>query len=366
LVIAGTSQTKPPRLGNQKQSLTPEVPYTYDAEGNLTGETQTSPRDVTTYWYDYRDRMTGATEKTSGGTVLMQATYVYDALDRRIETDETVGATEVKTWSVYDGTNVYAEFNGSGSLENRYLYGPAGDEILARTSAGGVTAWYLTDHLGSVRDVVSSAGMVLDHIVYDAYGNVTSQSNAADGDEFQYAGMRTDAATGWYYDKARWYSPVWEQSTEKVEFGPPSGGTGFVPGFNEDGTADFGSVPSIGPKTGWQKPTKKGGKNTRQIIAWIHFHSKLGPSAFECAKREHGVISPTAGNDPSTSPIDPTSTNQAIPGASNGPLPWIVVSETGIFQIGRRTVNGPPDRTSQRIGGSSFLDPIAPRLPSKK
>jgi RHS repeat-associated protein len=49
---------------------------------------------------------------------------------------------------------------------------------------------------------------VLDHIAYDAYGNVTSQSNASYGDEFQYAGMKADAATGLYYDKARWYSSV--------------------------------------------------------------------------------------------------------------------------------------------------------------
>ena len=32
------------------------------------------------------------------------------------------------------------------------------DEILARTSSGGTTAWYLPDKLGSVRDIVSSSG----------------------------------------------------------------------------------------------------------------------------------------------------------------------------------------------------------------
>ena len=32
--------------------------------------TQTSTGDVWTYSYDYRNRMTGAVEKTSGGTVL--------------------------------------------------------------------------------------------------------------------------------------------------------------------------------------------------------------------------------------------------------------------------------------------------------
>jgi RHS repeat-associated protein len=99
------------------------------------------------------------------------------------------------------------------------------DEILARTSAAGVTAWYMTDHLGSVRDVVSSSGSVLDHIAYDAYENVTSQSNAADGDEFQYAGMRTDAATGHSNDAARWYSPVMGRFLEQDRTGFAAGDT---------------------------------------------------------------------------------------------------------------------------------------------
>ncbi len=106
----------------------------------MTGQAQTSSGNVTTYAYDYQNRMVGSTEKTTGGTVLTRGTFAYDALDRRVEVDETIGGTEVKTWIVCDGTNVYAELNGSGSLENHYLYGSAVDEILARNSAGGVTA----------------------------------------------------------------------------------------------------------------------------------------------------------------------------------------------------------------------------------
>lgn len=39
--------------------------------------------------------------------------------------------------------------------------------------------WALTDHLGSVRDLVDNSGTVLNHIVYDAFGGVTSQTNAS-------------------------------------------------------------------------------------------------------------------------------------------------------------------------------------------
>jgi RHS repeat-associated protein len=181
--------------------------YAYDAEGNLTSETQTSGGTaVTTFSYDYRNRLTGETERSSpGGTITLQATYTYDALNRRIGTD--VNGTQ--TWMVWDGQNPYAQFNGSGTLEERYLYGPAVDEILARTSLGGTTAWYLTDRLGSVRDIVDTSGNELDHIVYDSFGNVSSESQPSNGDQFKFAGIQYDALDGLYFDNARFYdSPV--------------------------------------------------------------------------------------------------------------------------------------------------------------
>ena len=81
------------------------------------------------------------------------------------------------------------------------------DELLARTSSGGTSAWYLTDKLDSVRDIVSSSGSALDHVVYDSFGNILTETNASNGDRFKFAGMEYDSATTQYYDRARWYSP---------------------------------------------------------------------------------------------------------------------------------------------------------------
>ena len=158
---------------------------------------------TTTYTYDYRNRLT---EVTTGGTVV--ATYTYNALNQRIGVKDS----GTQTWTVYDGksadANPYADFNGSGSLTERYLFGPGVvngavvDEILARTSSGGTTAWYLTDKLGSVRDIVDTSGNELDHIVYDSFGNIVTETNAANGDRFKFAGMQYDATTGQYYDHA--------------------------------------------------------------------------------------------------------------------------------------------------------------------
>ncbi len=183
--------------------------FTYDKEGNTIGETQLSTHDVWTFGYDDRNRMTSAVEKNSGGTTLEQVTYTYDALDHRIGVD----TNGTQMWTVYDGqgadANPYADFNGSGTLLTRYVSGPAVDELFARTSSGGTTAWYLADRLGSVRDIVSTSGTSIDHVVYDSYGNILSESSGgSNGDRFKFTGMEWDAAIGQYYDHARWYGPV--------------------------------------------------------------------------------------------------------------------------------------------------------------
>ena len=55
------------------------------------------------------------------------------------------------------------------------------DEVLARDTPSGGVAWYLPDRLGTVCDIIDNWGTVLDHIAYDAYGNILSQSNASAG-----------------------------------------------------------------------------------------------------------------------------------------------------------------------------------------
>ena len=89
------------------------VTYTYDDAGNMI--TAKSGSSTTTYTYDYNNHLT---EVDQNGT--LTATYVYDALGRRIGVDDS----GTQTWTVYDGTNPYADFNGSGTLQVRYQFGP--------------------------------------------------------------------------------------------------------------------------------------------------------------------------------------------------------------------------------------------------
>jgi RHS repeat-associated protein len=176
--------------GNE-QTASPGYSYTYDHDGNLITSTQTSTGDYWTYAYDYRDRLTGAVEKTSGGTVLAQVTYTYDALDNRIGMDEN----GTQTWTLYDRHAPVMDFNGSGSLTMRYMWGPAG--ILARQTSGGTVSWYLADRLGTVRDLINNSGSIIDHVDFSAFGTVLDESNPSNGDRFVgFAGLERDTVTG--------------------------------------------------------------------------------------------------------------------------------------------------------------------------
>jgi RHS repeat-associated protein len=87
------------------------------------------------------------------------------------------------------------DFNGSGSLTMRYLWGPTG--IVARESSGGTVARYLADALGTVRDVINNSGTLIDHVDYSAFGTVLDESDPTNGDRFVgFAGLERDTVTG--------------------------------------------------------------------------------------------------------------------------------------------------------------------------
>ncbi len=198
--------------------------YAYDAEGNLILKSRISNGDRSEYTWDYRNRLTSVVLKNSGGTILQQSDYTYDAFDRRIiktvDLDGPGPQPATSTATIYDGAafaaNSYIDFvdpdGPSGpqpyALDTRRLFGPAVDMILARRDFSGTVAWYLADHLGTVRDLVSTSGTVLDHIRYSGFGKVTAESGASNGDRFKYTAREYDSETAQYYYRARVYDPA--------------------------------------------------------------------------------------------------------------------------------------------------------------
>ena len=202
----------------------------------MTSETQTSTGNVWTYGYDFRGRMVTAVEKTSGGTTLESVTFTYDALDNRIGMNEN----STQTWTLYDpsGTPIM-DFNSSGSLTMRYLWGPTG--IVARQTSGGTVSWYLADHLGTVRDIINNSGAIIDHVDFSAFGTVLGETFPTSGDRMTgFAGLERDTVTGLNVAVHREQNPGtgrWD-SQDPIGFGAGDSDLYRYAGNNATGAAD--------------------------------------------------------------------------------------------------------------------------------
>ncbi len=190
--------------------------YEYDKEGNLSKRTEIAGGDYREFTWDFRNRLVAVIDKTSAGTPTQEVTFSYDAFDRRIgksvDTMPEDAIDAVFTDFVYDGDDVIMDFieypvfgPTRPELSERYLHGPAIDQVLAQDNAAGSVQWHLTDHLGTVRDLVDGAGVVVNHIVYDVYGNVVSQANATIDSRYLFTGREFDPETEQHYYRARYY-----------------------------------------------------------------------------------------------------------------------------------------------------------------
>ena len=185
--------------------------YAYDAEGNLITKTEIATGIVSTFVYDHRNRLTHVEKRSNGGILLSELTFVYDVFDRLIgrivDADgEGMGASDAK-WTVYDGDHAWADFDASGTIVARYLFGDQIDQILARYRPGEGTAWYLTDRLGTVRDIIDDTGGLIDHIDFGSFGQVLYESDSAAGDRFKFTGREFEPLLGMYHYRARFYDP---------------------------------------------------------------------------------------------------------------------------------------------------------------
>lgn len=183
--------------------------YTYDGEGNRITRTEIATGEVTEYIWDYRNRLTGVVTKDSVGNVIQDVEYGYDVYDRRVEKtvdpDGDGPESEQTERFVYDGDHITLVFDENGEQTHRYLHGPQIDQVLAEEIANGEVRWALADNQGTIRDVIDSDGNVLNHITYDSFGQITSETNPDIDFRFSYTGREFDEETGQNYYRARYY-----------------------------------------------------------------------------------------------------------------------------------------------------------------
>jgi len=172
-----------------RMTATSTATMSYDSNGNLTGKSQGASSWV--YSWDYENRMTQAS--TAQDTVH----YRYDALGRRVEryTDVTLEDTKF----IYDGLDVVMDDDVTSSI-TKYQNGLGIDDKLSLKS-GGLSKYFLQDHLGSTVALTNSSGVATEQTAYDSFGNqITNLST-----RYQYTGREYDSFSGFNYNRARSY-----------------------------------------------------------------------------------------------------------------------------------------------------------------
>ncbi|MYH17773.1 MAG: hypothetical protein F4132_01545 [Gemmatimonadetes bacterium] len=156
--------------------------YAYNPNGWMTA------RGTNALTYDYRGLTTG----------YGNARYLMDPERRRVK--KTVGTATTYYVRGPEGS-VLAEYSGQ-TLSARYVY--AGSRRIARV-AGGISNYYLADHLGSTRSLVDGEGTITAAYDYWPYGKVLATSGSG-STHFRFTGHERDAESGLDYMLEREYA----------------------------------------------------------------------------------------------------------------------------------------------------------------
>jgi len=205
------------RLTGADYSAGESFEYQYDAVGNRTAYTATiESTTVTTYTYDAANRLTKVGDVTytwdDRGNLTNDGvfTYTYNSAGR-LARAQSVTVTLVYTYNVqglrvaqsvdgdvttfaWDWASGIPEMLSEGS--NLYL---VGYDTLGQWD-GSEWTYYLSDALGSVRQVADGAGSVLDSREWTPYGVELGSTQAGLG----FTGEYWDADVGLQYLRARW------------------------------------------------------------------------------------------------------------------------------------------------------------------
>ena len=220
---------------NQYTQVGPTKSYSYDDNGSM--ESKTIDGWMTTYEYDYENRLTRVITPSQG-----EVSLAYDYAGRLIRRNENTLITNY----IYDGDRVIAELGADNTTNVTYLYGTAIDEVLNMTKytytwvSDGCGGWFLQrdtaiwyynhDGLGSVTEVTDWQGNTLERYTYDEYGSFAIRDGGGNpltyspsGNRFYFTGREWDFLTGLYYYRARWYDPLLGRFLQKDPVGYTAG-----------------------------------------------------------------------------------------------------------------------------------------------
>ena len=145
-----------------------------------------------------------ANEDCVNGGPWTRTKYIYDGQNRLVGKEVNGKLTE---GFLYDGQlEPVAELDGSGNIVEQFVYGTRANVPDYIIKAGEVYR-VISNQVGSpVLIVNASTGAIAEQISYDAWGNITSDSNPG-FQPFRFAGGLYDPDTGLVHFGARDYDP---------------------------------------------------------------------------------------------------------------------------------------------------------------
>ena len=161
--------------------------FIYDANGNCLSDGQRS------YQWDAENRLASVTVGTN------VYSFGYDFAGRRVS--EKLNGTLIKQ-TLWDTAG-----NAPTPLEERNSANAVAKRFFAQgEQQNGTNYYYLRDHLGSVRELVTGSGQIVSEATYDPYGVATVSGTVTP--TFQYAGYYAHQGSGLNLTWYRSYDPV--------------------------------------------------------------------------------------------------------------------------------------------------------------
>lgn len=374
-LVAGTVGTDlAPPSGQPKHS------YSYDAASNLTSMTvggvpKTASHNIT-------NGISGVTYDGNGSPVLQDGwTYGWDAANRLIKAING----QAESIFTYDGQSrivrIVDKQGGTLTSDRSYLWCgmqrclerdnlQSGSPISKRYFAQGVLAsgspqYYVTDQLGSVRQVASAGGQVLAQYQFDPYGSRTKVSGGVAADMgfaglFSHGQSGLDLAVFRGYAQGRWLNrdPIGEEgdvnlyqyvSGNPITFIDPMGlfnvakgvsalGNAVIAGFSAgSGGVKVAIAVGLSPAA----TTGVGALPPTALLAWGLWNWKSASSAWNRSFQQWREAMCEKSSDASWKNLMgmlPGGTHYDDPGEFSGPLDYIqskgfskFLSEAGYF-----------------------------------
>ena len=206
-------------------------------------QTKLSTGEVRDFGYDALNRLVSVRQDG-----VLMARYGYDVLGRRIAKRVYSSASDGVpgyTRFIYHGENVAFQADSAGAMGLRFTWGLGTDDLRAVQDAAGQNYYVVQDKLGSVRGLFERNGTWRASVRFNPYGDLVAIDSAGSKPPIWYAwtGREFDEETGWYYHRARYYSPLIRRFVQEDPIGYSGGANlyAYVEGMALEATDPTGT-----------------------------------------------------------------------------------------------------------------------------